>query len=121
FPPSSPFDSGTQLTAINYSLRFLDHEQMTGSQVAKRLLHAGGPGDFDDVGCGGMGKTEMQAEVVLRIVARTASDLVYLAVPAARHLHASADGRSIRARSHTLDQYRPIATLVVIAQQRRWS
>ena len=59
-------------------LVFVDHEEVIGGQVAEGLLHAGRPGDLDDVGRGRPRQAEVQPEVVLRVVARPAHHLVDL-------------------------------------------
>ena len=60
----------------------------------------------------------MEAEVVLRIVTRTAHHLGDLAVAAAGDFHARPDGRAVRARTGALDQDGGIPVPAVVAQQR---
>src|SRR5882724_7919572 len=90
--------------AADDPLRLLDDEEVVGRQVPERLLEPGRPDDLDGVHRGRATESEVKAEVVLRIVAGAAHDLVHLAVLPAGDSHASADGRAVRARAQALDQ-----------------
>ena len=59
----------------------------------------------------------MEAEVILRVITRSAHDFVDLAVLAARHLHTSADCRAIRACADALDHDPIVFISAIIAQQ----
>src|SRR5262245_62710323 len=61
----------------------------------------------------------MQAEIVLRVVARSAAHLVHLSVPSGGHLHAGADPRPVRFGAHTLDEDRVVPVAAVVPEQRR--
>src|SRR6266571_6256143 len=104
---------------VHDSLRLLDDEEVIGRQVPKRLPEPGGPGDLDGIRGGGVAQAEVQAEIALRVVARAAHDLAYLAVVPAGDRHPGADRRPVRARAHALDQDRMVAVAAVVAQQGR--
>ena len=61
----------------------------------------------------------MQAQIILRIVARSAHHFIDLAAPASRDFHPCADCRAVRPRANTLD-HEPVAFVTaVVTQQRR--
>ena len=61
---------------------------------------------------------EVQPEVALRVVARSAHHLVHLRASPRGHLHARADGGPVRLRAHALDEDRGVPVAAVVAQQR---
>ncbi len=52
---------------------------MVGGEIAEDVFGAGGPAELDLVGLGGGVEAEVDAEVVLRVVAAAAADLFDLA------------------------------------------
>src|SRR5436309_1457682 len=99
----------------------LDHMYVTGGQIANRFLRSRRPGELDGISLGRSRQSEVQAKVVLRIIAGAAPHLVDLAAIAAGDLDAGSDCRSVRSRSDTLDQDRMMCGGAVVAQQRRRS
>ena len=97
--------------AADDALRFLDHEQVIGRQILKRLLRARWPADFDRVRSGRATQAEMQPQVVLRIVAGPAHHLVDLGVRARGDLYARPNRRAVGTRADALDQNRVVARL----------
>src|SRR5512134_3486165 len=68
-----------ELPTADDPFRLLDDEEVIGRQVAERLLDAGRPGDLDGVHRCRTAQPEVEPEVVLRVVARSARHLVDLA------------------------------------------
>ena len=63
-------------------------------------------------------KSEVEAEIILRIIARPAHHFVDLAVLPAGHFYASPDGRAVRACAYALDHDPVVLVSAIVAQQR---
>src|ERR1700738_159491 len=59
----------SEFPGVEYSLRFLENKEVIGGQGLEALLPAGGPVEFHAVRLGGAAQSEVETEVVLRIVA----------------------------------------------------
>src|SRR6185295_7381917 len=80
----------------------LDHDEAVGGQIPQRVFGAGWPDELDNVRLHCRTKPEMEAEVVLRIVARPAHDLVDLGPPSRGQPYACANGGAVGLAADTL-------------------
>src|SRR5207302_2396605 len=85
--------------------------------MLKRLLQSGWPCYREIVDFVRFAESEVQPQIILRVVARTAHHLVALAASTARDSHARANGRAIRPRSHTLD-YHPVIPVTTVVPEK---
>src|SRR4051812_8064496 len=105
--------------AADDALRFVADVQLVGGDVRETLLRARRPRDLDELGPGEFTEPEVQPEIVLRVVARSAGHLVQLRAPSSGHLHPGADPGPVRFGPHALDEDRVVPGAPIIPEERR--
>src|SRR5437764_1727548 len=110
----------SELVPVNDTATFLNRYQLIDRNASKRFLLARRPEDFYKICPGCFSHTEMQAQIVLRVIARAAHHLCDLRVAPGDYSDTCADGTAIRTSSSALNHQPTIPVSAVVAKN-RWS